>query len=281
VKNQLTAFIAGTALALTLSGCGGGGGGGSPTPTQTTAAAAPTCYLTDQSNNTCVVNDAIVLRSDIFNGDQTALRALFTKMKQGGRYVIGFEGGSITRGEKVISTPGTTLDQTYTWEVYRWFQATFPKSTFDLENDAVSGTSSGQGAERYPTFAAQYKPDLVIVDFAVNDNYFVVDGNAGEVQVWYGQLMNEIVAGGAIPIALETVLPDCENAQWPDETAYASLNLPLMISEKDAICPLIAGGQLPQSDWNADGTHPNVFGHEILSQLVTQNFNRIIESMGP
>jgi acyl-CoA thioesterase I len=273
-----SASVAAIAFSFLLFGCGGGA---SPSAPAETAAQIPACYLSDPSNNTCVVDDAIVARSDIFNGNQTALRALFVKMKQGGHYVIGFEGGSITVGEKVISTPGDNLSQTYAWTVYHWFQSTFPNSTFAYENDAVSGTTAGQGAARYPAFAAQYKPDIVIIDFSVNDNYLVIEGNAGEVQVWYGQLMNEIVSGGAVPIALETVLPNCQNAQWPDDTAYASLNLPLMVSEKDAICPLIVGGQLPQADWNADGTHPNAFGHAILSQLLTRNFDRILASMQP
>lgn len=274
-----TAFVAvSSTILLSLAACGGGGGSGDtppnnnarasqtaspPTPASSTSAASA-CYLLD--GVTCVVNDDVITRSTIFQGDQRELKALFAKMKQGGHYVIGFEGGSITVGEK----GWPDISKTYAGMVFLWFESTFPKSTFDMRNDAVSGTPSSAGAARYPTFAAQYKPDLMIVEFAVNDNYLAKQ-DIGPVEVDYGKLLDEVIASGAIPVALETVLPTCANAQDAHYPVYASRNLPIMISEKESLCPWT----IPQADWNADGTHPNYFGHQILAQLVTRNFDKL------
>lgn len=248
-----------------LAACGGGSGDNASSEAVPQAVVNPACYLADGA--TCVVNADVVTRSTIFQGDQTALKALFAKMKQGGHYVIGFEGGSITVGEH----GWPDISKTYAGMVFLWFQSTFPNSTFDMRNDAVSGTPSSAGVERYPTFAAANKPDLMIVEFAVNDVY-LAQTNFGELEVNYGKLIDEITASGAVPVALETVLPTCVNAQDAHYPVYAARNLPLMVSEKDAMCPWT----IPQEDWNFDGTHPNYFGHQILAKLVTRNFEKVM-----
>lgn len=259
------------ALCAFLAACGGGGGGGSdkPAASSTSSQAAPVvkpCYLQDGS--TCVVDSDVIARSAIFQGDQTALKALFAKMKQGGHYVIGFEGGSITVGEH----GWPDISKTYAGMVFIWFQNTFPKSTFDMRNDAVSGTPTPAGLARYPSFAAQNHPDLMFVEFAVNDVY-LAQTDFGTLEVNYGKLIDEVTASGAVPVALETVLPTCVNAQDAHYPVYASRNLPLMVSEKEAMCPWT----IPQADWNWDGTHPNYFGHQMLAQLVTKNLERVAQ----
>jgi lysophospholipase L1-like esterase len=258
--------IAAVAAALVLAACGGGGGGdgGSSEPAPVVK---PACYLAD--GQTCIINDASVARAKILTGDQSKLKALFAKMKVGGHYVIGFEGGSITVGEKGWPDIG----KTYAGMVFLWFQTTFPNSTFDMKNDAVSGTTSAQGAARYPAFAELYHPDITFVEFAVNDRpqYYT---DAGTVEVWYGQMMDAVTSTGGIPVALETMKPDCSSAQPPHYAVYAAKNLPLMVSQYQSVCAILA--TVPQADWNADGTHPNYLGHQILAVLLTKNLETLI-----
>lgn len=263
-------LAAACAFLTILTACGGGGGGSSDTTQNKTppapVAAAP-CYLADGA--TCIINDPSVARGNVFSGDQTRLKELFARMKVGGHYVIGFEGGSITVGEK----GWPDISKTYAGMTFLWFQQTFPNSTFDMKNDAVSGTDSSQGAARYPAFAALYHPDITFVEFAVNDRpqYYT---DAGTVEVWYGQMMDAVTSTGGIPVALETMKPDCSSAQPPHYAVYASRNLPLMVSQYQSVCAVLA--TIPEADWNADGTHPNYFGHQILAQLLTRNLEKLI-----
>jgi lysophospholipase L1-like esterase len=224
------------------------------------------------STKPCVVDDATVVRADAFNGDQGPLKVRLAQMATGGNFGICAIGGSITAGEVA---PWYDIDKTFVGRTFNWFRNTFPKSTFELHNAAISGTETSLAAQRVGAFITTYKCDIMIVEFAVNDNGNS-KANPGWVEVEYGKLLDQITTFGAIPVSLETMLPDCESAQNAHYPVYAARNLPLMVSESDAICQMTKDGTLKQSDWNADGTHPNTYGHELLALLLTKNFERLI-----
>lgn len=83
---------------------------------------------------------------------------LFRLAEQGGRELrIGYFGGSITAagGWRVQSLA--------------WLKSQFPKSTFKEIHGAISGTNSTLGAYRLEQDMLRHKPDLLFVEFAVND----------------------------------------------------------------------------------------------------------------
>ena len=70
---------------------------------------------------------------------------------------VAYFGGSITAQEG--------------WRVYslEWFKKYFPKASFKEINAAIGGTGSDFGVFRLKEHVLKYKPDLVFVEFAVND----------------------------------------------------------------------------------------------------------------
>lgn len=80
------------------------------------------------------------------------------KLEAGGPVHIGYLGGSIT------AQPG--------WrpKSLAWFQAQYPKAEVSEINAAIGGTGSGLGVFRIDQDVLQYQPDLLFVEFAVNDN---------------------------------------------------------------------------------------------------------------
>lgn len=81
----------------------------------------------------------------------------FAKTMRGDTIKVAYLGGSITaqNGWRVLSL--------------EWFKQQFPKSKFAEINAAIGGTGSDFGVFRLNDHVLKFKPDLVFVEFAVND----------------------------------------------------------------------------------------------------------------
>ena len=92
------------------------------------------------------------------------LKSFLARAEKGEELTVAFLGGSITQGS-LASTPETC----YAYRVYEWFRKTYPQSAFHYVNGGIGGTNSHYGVSRAVTDVLMYQPDLVIVDFSVND----------------------------------------------------------------------------------------------------------------
>lgn len=80
-------------------------------------------------------------------------------------FVIAYLGGSITAGAGASDAGATS----YRALVTRWFRETFPQARVREVNAAIGGTPSDLGAFRVQRDVLEKRPDLVFVEFAVND----------------------------------------------------------------------------------------------------------------
>ena len=98
---------------------------------------------------------------------------VLAKLEAGKDVKIAYFGGSITAASG--------------WRVQtlKWFQETFPNANVTEINAAIGGTGSDLGVFRLGHDVLQHKPDLVFVEFAVND------GGASPERIW--QAMEGIV----------------------------------------------------------------------------------------
>jgi lysophospholipase L1-like esterase len=98
---------------------------------------------------------------------------VFARLRQGRPTTIVYFGGSITAGGGASKPEETS----YRGLVGRWFAGTFPNVKVTNVNAAIGGTGSDLGAFRAARDVLAHKPDLVFVEYAVND------GGAPEAQI--------------------------------------------------------------------------------------------------
>ncbi len=98
------------------------------------------------------------LRDAVECSPRGGLPNFFAKLKAGKDVKIAYLGGSITcqNGWRVLSK--------------QWFQKNFPKAKVSEIHAAIGGTGSNLGVFRLEHDALQFKPDLLFVEFAVNDS---------------------------------------------------------------------------------------------------------------
>ncbi|MGZ0709772.1 GDSL-type esterase/lipase family protein [Coraliomargarita sp. W4R53] len=104
-----------------------------------------------------VAADYYVPRDSVEFTAREGLPNLFKKLKQGENVTIAYLGGSITgqNGWRVQSQ--------------EWFEEEYPDAKIRGINAAIAGTGSGLGVYRLEQDALVSRPDLLFVEFAVND----------------------------------------------------------------------------------------------------------------
>jgi len=102
--------------------------------------------------------DSYPLRELVECSPRGGLPNFLARLRSGGEVKVAYLGGSITsqKGYRVYSR--------------EWFQKSFPRARVSEINAAIGGTGSNLGVFRLRHDVLRFKPDLMFVEFAVNDS---------------------------------------------------------------------------------------------------------------
>jgi len=209
------------------------------------------------------------------------LSNVFAKLQAGQEVRIAYFGGSITAAD---GWRGKTL---------QWFRERYPAATVVEVNAAIGGTGSDLGVHRFEQDVLSKKPDLVFVEFAVND------GGSEPINIW--RAMEGIIRQAwrqdpSIDICYVYTMvadfaTDYDKGLFPratsaDEMLAAYYGIP-SISVAYPTAEMARVGKLwftPRKDadgndiappadvviWSDDNVHPRDAGHEIYAQTIQE-----------
>lgn len=217
-----------------------------------------TTSINAPAEETCITAP-ILRRGLVSEGDTSRLRAVFEKARRGEPVTVAAVGGSITAGGAQTKDPANR----YVQQVAKWFEANFPNSKISFVNAGIGGTNSFYGAMRLQRDVLAKNPDLVIVEWAVNNQ-------AGKdfAESYEGVLRQLLRSPRNIAvIELFFMHKDGENAQMWQEILGRHYQLP-MVSFRDAFWPELTSGRIPWDDLYADVVHPKDAGHLLAGKLL-------------
>lgn len=199
-------------------------------------------------------------------GNITRLKNLMKRAANGESLVIGFLGGSITQGS-LSSTPKTC----YAYLVYEWWKKSFPNAAFSFVNGGIGGTTSHYGGARAWKDVLCYRPDIVTVDFSVND-----DANEFFEETYEGTLRRLLMAPSApAVVVLNNVFYDTgKNAQDYHNRIADHYGIP-HVSIKDTVYPDVESGKIVRADITPDNLHPNDKGHRLVADEICKLLDSI------
>ncbi|MBO6141327.1 MAG: SGNH/GDSL hydrolase family protein [Ruminococcus sp.] len=202
-------------------------------------------------------------------GNNSRFKAFFDKAKRGEALNVAFLGGSITMG-----CHATTEENRYVNRIFSHIQSKFPKSKMTLINGGIGATTSQFGAARINDDILKYDPDLVFIEFSVND-----DNNIKAFQETYESCIRRILKFKTAPacLVINNLFYDTGfNAQEIHNEAAAFYGVPA-VSVRDYDWPRLQSGELKRDDLTADGLHPNDKGMEIIAMLVNNAIDEMID----
>jgi|GEM_PF-6444190 lysophospholipase L1-like esterase len=187
------------------------------------------------------------------------LHALLRKADRGEPIRIAGLGGSITGGAGASSAGNRFLNLSANWFLNRYGVDAQAR----LINAGIGSTESPYAALRVEDQVLQYRPDLVFLDFSVNNAPLDLDSYESlirKLRAWRPsvaiipvQLCNEIGQGQGI-IGLEAVC--------------AKYGLGSVSYQRDILAYIAAGGDAPADFGSGDGVHPGDAGHARIADDV-------------
>lgn len=203
-------------------------------------------------------------------GNLYRMKELMKRAKAGDRMTLAFLGGSITQGS--VSSRYTDC---YAYIVYDWFVRRFPRTAFTYINAGVGGTTSQFGVSRVDEDVLLYKPDLVMIEFSVNDDDtdFYKETYEGLVRRVYGNAYEPAV------LLVHNIRYDTGiSAERSHREIGAHYDLP-SVSMKTTIYPEVVSGAIPNRLITPDDLHPNSDGHGLVAEVITDFLDQVYVQM--
>ena len=206
----------------------------------------------------------MIERSLLAEGNNYRMKKVIEKARNGENITIAYIGGSITEGYNA----GT--QEIYAKLTYDYFRNTYATGEVTYINAGLSGTPSLLGLIRSDRDIFAYEPDLVFIEFAVNDGQSVQDISA------YESLVRKALSQEQEPavILLFSVIESGYTCQDTMQVVGFNYQLP-MISVKAALDTEFDAGRMTWKDWSNDESHPNEFGHELYSEFIIHYWNTV------
>ena len=224
--------------------------------------------------------EKILEKSLLQTGNPARLQRAIRKAKQGEDVTIAFIGGSITQGAGAV--PIHT--ECYACKAFEGFCRLAGRGTEEnihYIKAGVGGTPSELGMLRYERDVLREgsaEPDIVVVEFAVND---AGDETGG---VCYDSLVRKILSAGNRPavVLLFAVFADDWNLQERLKPVGIAYDLP-MVSIRDAVVGQFyqktgEGKVFGKAQFFYDCFHPSNLGHRVMADCL-ENLFRTVEAM--
>ena len=218
----------------------------------------------------CPAYQEMLQKSLLQTGNVLRLKRAMEKARRGEDVTVAFIGGSITQGAGAI--PINT--QCYAWKTFERFCRLCGRGTEEnirYVKAGVGGTSSELGMVRYDRDVCEdgkIKPDLVIVEYAVNDEGDETKGHC------YDSLVRKIYLSEQKPavILLFAVFAYDWNLQERLAPVGEAYELP-MVSIKDCVVEQFykkagAGRVLTKNQFFYDIYHPSNYGHTVMADAI-------------
>ena len=203
-------------------------------------------------------------------GNQVRLANVIKKLQAGEEITVAYLGGSITQG----SSAGD--DKCYARLTTNWLEEQFPDATINYVRAGIGATGSYIGVHRADRDVLAYDPDLVFIDFSVNDTTERTATNKESYESLLRKLWKSESAPAIVTIAMTQ--QDGTSFQEYHGEIVKKYDIP-MISYKNAILDVIDKGYIQWTDISDDNIHPNIPGHQVLTDLIANYLQSVIDNV--
>ena len=209
--------------------------------------------------------------------------------------------GKLARGEQVrIAYLGGSITKSPGWRTMteEWFREQYPQAKIEATNAGISGTGSDLGLFRLKRDVLQHRPDLLFIEFAINDG-----GTSGEriersiegivrkarraqpdldicLVFVVGQWMTEGLRQGDLPHTYTAHEAVAEHYQIP------TIHMGMEVARLEKEGKLLFTGKWPETEqekaalgdrilFSGDGAHPYDAGHALYAEAVARSIEKM------
>lgn len=223
------------------------------------------------------VTDELMQRADMWGScDDTALAAVMRKAAAGEQVTIACIGGSITQGtiSNGSSDSEVGFKKSYADIFFEWWEQTFPQAEFSFINAGIGATGSYIGVHRVQKDVLDYEPDLVLVEFSVNDS------SSNTSKTTYDNLVRKILKDENHPAVMLLFMGQTNGASAQDVHVLVGFNYKLpMVSYANVISDMMTNDIFTDKQLSGDVTHPSALGHAVTGEILWKYLNSVYAQM--
>lgn len=204
-------------------------------------------------------------------GNPARIAKVLRKLQSGEKVTVAFLGGSITQGT------GADNENCYAARTARWIQEQYPAADVNYVNAGIGATGSYIGVHRCDAQVLSSDPDLVFIDFSVNDE----SQNNALNKLTYEGLIRKIWQHSTAPgiICIAMTQDNGTSVQDAHGEITKKYSVPF-VSYHDAMLDFLDSQESVQwSDISGDNIHPNFAGHAVLSSMLTTYLQYIADNL--
>lgn len=292
-RRRLAAVV--LCLAVCLTGCGGTAGteeggdlregivgtGGSEEPTQDSQAGVSD---TELSPPTSFLEEGDMALADMWPScDDRALGAVMRKAEAGEPVTIVCIGGSITQGtissgakdSEILKSGEIPSKRAYAEIFFDWWRERFPDTEFNFVNAGIGGTDSYLGVHRLEQDVLKYEPDLVLVEFSVND------GNDNFHKITYDNLIYNMLNDDSTPAVMLLFMAQTNGASSQGNHVLVGFHYSIpMVSYANVMSDMTKTGRFSAKEMSGDEVHPSALGHAVTGEILWNYLNGVYEARG-
>lgn len=210
-------------------------------------------------------HNAMIEKSMVTYGNATAMQEKIKKAQAGEEVTVAYLGGSITEG----LTAGPS--QCWARLTYEHFAEKYGTGeNVKYCNAGLSGTPSKLGILRLKRDVLVNNPDICFVEFAVND------ADDGDHRNAYESIVRDLLEKDVAVVLLFSVTEQDYSCQDYMKAIGNHYQLP-MISYCDALRYMFENNRMTWKDFSDDQSHPNVYGHELVAEMVNHYFDTVTD----
>lgn len=261
MKNTILKMLAVALSAAMITACGG------DTPVEEAAVTSETTTVSEIAEVEKDVHTQMVERSLVSMGNSFRVKKKLMQMKSGEETTVAYIGGSITQGMNAGSE-GCYAKLSYDYLAENYGTGDNVKYV----NAGIAGTPSVLGNLRLERDVLSHKPDIVFIEFAVNDAQDLIHKES------YESMVKTVLSQENEPavILLFTILENGYTCQEHMSAIGERYGLP-MISVGNALTPEFDEGRMVWDDYSNDQSHPHAEGHKLVTEFIVNYFEKLAE----
>jgi lysophospholipase L1-like esterase len=185
-----------------------------------------------------------------------------------------FHGHSVPAG--YFNTPNVKTFESYPYQVLKQLKELYPYAVINIINTSIGGENSISGEKRFESDVLIHKPDVLFIDYALNDRTVGLDKSR---EAWEKMIQKALAKG--IKVILLTPSPDQgENIQDPNAVLEKYAQQIRILSSKFGVGlvdsyenfkQLVTSGDT-LSKYMAQSNHPNEKGHLLIANEIMKYF---------
>lgn len=219
------------------------------------------------------VTPELMERADMWGScDDTALAAVMKKAAAGEKVTIACIGGSITQGtiSNGSSDSEVGFKKCYADIFFEWWSTTYPDTEFEFINAGIGATDSYLGVHRVQKDVLDYNPDLVLVEFSVNDS------NSTTAKTNYDNLVRAILKSENQPAVMLLFMGQTNGSNAQQQHVLIGFNYALpMVSYANVISDMMLNDLYTDKQLSGDVTHPSSLGHAVAGEILWRYLNNV------